>query len=1034
MKKILSVILILALCINVLPAYAIRGELYAEGGFASRFLSHTDDLTFKATLSNTSSTTKNAILFFAKYSDGNLQDVDIIHKENLKPGKTEIIETTSVFNNETDKVSAFLFDGFSKLVPLFRSDAILEEYESLFSTVLNKNLNTKVETSIPNADELSIRFPINIEFSYEADGGPVGGGGMLAEFEEGGPGEIYIKTAKQASEDIVLYKQFRTVRVIDPYGKVVCYYDFSEKDLESEEIILSVPEGPAGIWTISYTGGKGTSDLLTFGIPESSAWGVRGEMTFKFLPYTPREWFIYVPSKSTATKIKTRGYTAALTLYDENGTLLEETASPSEINKTTYYNYELPIENSDVVWSLKNSRSMGHQLTSETITFATGIPGLLCPTKEMALKLKGGTTESSDGILLGGEYQKRVREAMLRHKDDDLNVQLDFPSEIPSEIKNEDLDTEALFYGIYGGLSALQCGLEKQVLDCSSPYYGAFTGDENDFSVSYEGFDYGTRHTMGHTAGLAALSAVPTKLNPAYGNKTLMTRSLLAAFCHFAALSPDMMLREYSGSKTTFGPMGHVFFIYPALATGYGLLKDKLPTEEAELWRNGLALVGDKLANYTANQSNQWSCIVYGHLLTYRVTGEERFLSYFERAIDAFIKENKDYNGSFGQHASGYYLEHYAPSGSYQDLSLHNIAASYLDYRKLKNADDQLVIGLEESIKRAITYESLFWLKQPNGEVISPTSVNLRSPIEMISNCGFPGTFLAAIAFPEANGLIDMLPYNAENYSYGTTMPHIGLNKPELARKIIEAGLIVKDTSTKQEEITGSWVPRLYEAYAHTERVTEKNIPPIYEVQKVWDLDGTTAMKKNGWYVLTPYAVRTSDGSKRSGLPAAIWNEELGAILTSMNLSASDISQSAHSRLEIITEDGTYKTEHENGSFSWLVYGESFKITQEVGTLGTAEIITEINDSGLNLKVLFTNTSDENIENAYVVLPINVSNGDTTISNDILTYTVGDSTMQISCSGLDWAGEKVITNAGYVRELKIPVTSGISSNIEFVLK
>lgn len=1028
MKKLLSIFLGMLLVCLQLQAVAYEGEISLEGGFTGRLLARSAPVSYEAEITNRSNGERTAILIFAKYAGDRLQTAEVYEKA-LPVGKTvNISETTSAADAETDRISAIWLDGVPALSPLCRSDVLREEYEPIFSQSRMASLHTQMGALPENADELAERFPVRPVLSMENDQAVINGAGLLAYFDEGGPGEVYIRTVRRIRDTPVRFRQFRTVRVIAPGGEVAAFYDFSEKDLETEEIVLRVPPGEAGIWTVSYIGGAYTTDMVTLGVPESRAWGVRGETTFRFTPETPREWYVYVPEKSTGLcKIKKGGYVGGITLYDDQNAVIEP-------NGEGYFNYEIIPERTGVVWRVKNNREPGSSLTSETITFATGIPGLLCPTKEMAEFLKGGMQIASDGLHMGGLFQKRVREAMLLHKDDDLSVTLDFPTDIPAEVQPENYDTEALLYGLYGGLSALQDGIAKQCLDSANPYYGAFPSESNDLTESYEGLNYSGRHSMSQTASLAAVSGIPSKLNPAYDNRALITRSMLSSFCHFAAMSPDYLIRERTNSPTQFWPMSHVFFIYPSLATAYGMMKDKVKPEEAELWRMGLILIGDKLANYTASETNQWSEIIYGHLLTYRVTGEERFLRYFERAAEAVTEDNLSCSGSLGQHSAGYFMESYAPSGSYQELSMHNLAAAYLNYRVLPCAKPALEQKLENSIRRAVEYESLYWLPQPSGSVVSPTSMNLRAPTVMMSNCGYPGMFLAAIAFPEANGLLRLLPYDADRYSYALTMPHIALNNPALAKRALTEGFRIKDT--RVYSMGGAWTPRLYEAYALQERTTDRAVPPVCETERVWDLDGMLAWKKDGWYVMTHYATPATGGSVRSGLPAAVWREETGAALLSMNLAeGAEADGAAYSCLTLEHADGTVtRTGLENGTLSWLVPGESYRITQAVGADAQAAITTKISGEGLNLSVLLT--AENAPVRAYASLPINVAGLETEFSEGTLTCRSDSGVLEIRCgSGARWSETALPTgNSVRIQTLEIPLEAGVESTVLFTVK
>ena len=449
-------------------------------------------------------------------------------------------------------------------------------------------------------------------------GGNVRGVGMLAQYLSAGNRTIKVKRTTNPTliDATAINPPIALVRVIDPTGKLVSYYDFTNQEISVQEIVLNLSMVTTGIWRVSFSGGR-QGDKIEFSLPYTDVWGIRGEMALGLSETMPQDMFIYLPR--TTKQFMMFGYGSANTItnisvYNSNNGLL---GSPTYFNERKRYEFITQNVETDSVWKISKGSSNDYLLFS-------GVPGLLCPSKNAAEILKGGIIES-EGFLVQGPLQAQVRQKMVELSAENTVVNLTFPDSVPFSLENP--QKELQLFGSYGGLSSLQNGLNSQMLDVNSPYYGAFpdTADDNlSTRTSWETFLYGGRNNLSDAEALANLTSIKTQLNPAYGNRALAVRAMLAAFYHFVSMQGDDLIREGDLTINSY-PISHIFFSYPSMASGLNSLKGTLSADEFELWKNCLLAVGDKLADFPSYQSNQWAHVINGHLYTYFATGEQRF-------------------------------------------------------------------------------------------------------------------------------------------------------------------------------------------------------------------------------------------------------------------------------------------------------------------------------------------------------------------------------------------------------------------------
>ena len=858
-----------------------------------------------------------------------------------------------------------------------------------------------VETSfgsLPQSDaELAERFPIRQQMRPLADMRYIAGVGMVAYFEEGGPREVYVRRESHNRHDPAKtrYKQFCTARVIDPDGEVVCYYDFSEKDLEDETIVFTVPEGKAGIYQISYKNGQNNVDDVTIGIPNSNAWGIRGEPTLTFTEKTDKEWYLYIPRTSKHITVFTRGSQKGMfDIYDENGTAFSKDVS------APLKNFDITDYQTDVVWRVVFSGT-----SDGAITFVKGVPQILCPTEEMARFLKGCTQEA-EGLLVSGELQAQLRKYAYSIKDHDFTVDLNYIESIPDDVT--EFDIENLMYGIYSGYGQLERWLPKQCLDPESPYFGGSDSDGKKITEfdTWEDFDPPSRWSLTTAIGLASLVTIPTKLNMTYGNEALKERAVLNAFCHLISMDNQQLIREGSGSANQFWPNSHSFFIYPSIAGCYNLLKDKIDPEAQKLFRRALILLGDNLANNVSSQSNQWNECIMGHLEVYMATGEKRFLEYYERNIVAASHDNVDRaSGSYGQHPAGYFMEQHGPDGSYQELSMHKFVGGFLYYKNLPEAKPEVIDVLTDAIDRAVTFESLFWLPQPDGTLLSPNAMNTRSTM-MMCNQGYPGFTMAATVNPLAAKVLELMPVTPENVGTVQTMPQGGLNKPTVSKSNILQSMYGKDKRwPTRSDLGGGFIPMVYNAYRQPERVRAAGVAPVFETDKIWDLKGMLSFKRGKLYGLTFYDANSISSAAypaaKSPLPFVLWTEKLGSVVLGMNnknIDESDRPQMGYSGILFRLADGSYyKTCTENSTFRWITEGSVYEMECNIPQIGgSMKVRGKITADGLKLTA--TVSAGSEVKDAWLCLPINVLDSSADLStpeNGCFTYGANGETLHI---------------------------------------
>lgn len=852
------------------------------------------------------------------------------------------------------------------------------------------------------------------------------GAGILAEYDE--PGPLSVKVTRTTDVNVmstIINPTMAIFKVIAPNGDIVAFYDFTNQQQNTKEITLNIPSGNEGIWRFSFTGGK-ENDNVEISVPHTDYWGIRGEMALGFTETVPLDMYLYMPR--TTEKIDVFGFNSAsqyVSFYDEDESLI---GLPTQYNNDRR-RYELAIDVAERQIAVPAVLRVTRPSNNNAVILFNGVPGLLCPSAEAAERLKGGTFEA-EGLLVQGPLQKRAREEMIRLSQESTDVNLIFEQKAPFFLKNPQL--ESLLFGIYGGLSTLQNGLQEQMLNPDSPYFGAFPDNSSDILAereSWESFRYKGRNNLGEAEALANMAVINNELNPAYDNRALIVRSALAAFYHFVSMQGDDIIRE-GNMSTSNDSNTHVFFSYPSFAAAYYELKDKIEPSLRQVWKQAVMAVGDKLMDYPSFQSNQWSHIINGHLYVYLATGEKRFLDYFERNILAYLSDNSQMNYSnLGRSPAGYFFEQGGPDGNYEQLNLFTLVDCYNKYKTIYGRRMEIQLSMKHAIEQSIDFQSLMWLRRADGTIISPTSINSRT-FTAFANEGYPGTFMAYPEFPMAAARFKMTPVSSGIGKAGT-MSYI-INDYRWMWRFLDYSLERGDTAYNGTGygITGSWTKKVYDAYKGTGRVKPAALP-IEEESKIWDLPGVIAWANSGLYSVVFYSSNSSR-SLMGGGPIAVYNEKLGAAVFSLrSKNGWDITEESHilhtsiaGRLE---DDTFFFTGNETGILNWLEQNKKFVITS---TEDTSDSIVKyeytLTDNGYKMKVSFE--SQKSVNDAFLYIPIRMDSPQINVPlNNEFTYSLGEHQIKISWDTNEEAQLASTVNDNYynmnIRNLKIPISS-----------
>lgn len=866
--------------------------------------------------------------------------------------------------------------------------------------------------------ELAQRFPLYQASVNRVLAGDNRGFGMLAQYENTGPQEVYVSRTTQ----LVSTEPFDPaahVKVFDPEGNMVLYHDFSDQPDGKQELILQIPQGPAGIWTFSFTGGR-NGDLLEIGLPATDIWGVRGEQALGITETTPKQAYIYLADitqqdmhpnymprlESGYFFLEAFGNVPSITLSNQAGAVVGTLANSGGRDVI-----DVSSASPGEVWSLDLAGWGGNILIE-------GTPGLLTPSVEAALALKGGTVEA-EGFVVAGPLQARLREKMVEIAQQNLDVELNFPEEVPDDLENPLL--EVLAYGRYGTLQGLDYVFRHQILDPADPAFGMVFNKEKQQLGLFSG-------------GLAAAVTIPGQLNPAYGNEALLNRAVLNSLSFLVWLQGDFAFKDRSIRAAAGGPNVLYFAVIgPQAVDPYLMLHDKVDPETAALWKEAITAVLDKYADMRNYLSNQWTHNILAQLYMHEATGEERFLKNFERMIVSFIDGTHGPGSRQGQHPAGYYLEDYGPDGNYDSMSSYHIMDSYRIYKNTPGADPIILEKLRSGIERNLYFKSFYWLPQPDGSMASPTAINTRTntPIHMAT---YPGDIMGRADFPLSLRRYLMWPGPSDDptdLGGGDIMAH-RINTEEWALKVLNALLPLKSGS--QERVT-YWQHAIYASFIQPIEVEPAQLP-IDSDYGTWELPGQIAWKRGDLYGVVLYDVpgvtRVIPQAHLGGGPTVLWGNSTGSVISSLRNNKSG----AVSGPEDIVHSGIFGTDA-NGQFfysgkerttiTWIEQDRIFELRSPL-TSPQGELVWRYELGDEETLITVSLNLLEQAQEAFVTLPVASGLANTephVFENNRLRYQAGNSSMILELPEGAEAQllDEVSTAFGKARNLQIVLAS-----------
>ena len=520
------------------------------------------------------------------------------------------------------------------------------------------------------------------------DGGH--GWGVIAEYGDGGPGELTItRNTLPGLPPPDYWKRWGrlcSLRVYDPEGFLMAYVEMGDQSEAAKTYTVALPKGKAGRYRFSMSGGFVNVDTFAFKIPDPLAWGVRGEKILKLVGRNlPEKMFMaFAP---TSDRYYLTGNNVSWNVAGEEGRSQHGAKATMGQRRPGEEIVELTIDRSKGWMSL----------------YCDGLPNTLSPTPEMAKRIMGGAVAAKDGTLCEGPLQAKLWDACVRiAASEDLTC-------TPEE--------SAKFLATLGAWESKS--ITNTVYDATRSAFGyAATAG---FGKT-RGFDFYHYDTLRYQPGNLAKFAAD---NP--GDERALKRAAISAFVELAHMDGAAIMRE-TAEGPFFKEHGYsarplagqridcatMFETMAGLGRGYKLLKDRLPASIARVYREAVLDVCYKELGFLCYQSNQFMHIRECLNDVYCATGDAHLERCLRMELEAFVANH--FHGKHGQHPAGFYLEEYGPDGNYDQMSLRPMSVIYNTYREMPGHDAGLVEKMKASIERNLDWRSLFEIVNPaNG-------------------------------------------------------------------------------------------------------------------------------------------------------------------------------------------------------------------------------------------------------------------------------------------------------------------------------
>ena len=498
------------------------------------------------------------------------------------------------------------------------------------------------------------------------DGGR--GFGVLAEYGEGGPRKVVV-TRRSAYDNPAemppsYFRKWGTLcslRVYGPDGFLAAYLEMGDQRVKEQTYEVEIPEGAAGIWRFSVSGGftpcgalKG--DEFDFTIPETPAWGVRGEKRLMVIGGWPEDSSQKEHKENSVPSVplceKNHGYlvfSPASDLFYLTGRGVEWSIDGKQIEGETGKSEYGP--------AILAHRPQGAQIVELAFDsakpwslFVDGLPGLVSPTPEMARRLGGGLVQAKNGEWLEGPLQAKA-----------MDLAMELPEEARTGFRFDNIPVHDVFH---------------------------YTNCRYD----------------------------PRRLAEEATNDLARARAVACGLLSIAHMDAAGILRQTEKSDShqlTGGRIDCATMFEPmsGIGRGYPLAKAFLTPEQDRIYREGVLQITDKEIGFMCYQCNQFSHIIEGEFGIFLATGEKRL----ERAVAMQLRAllRNDFMGKHGQTDSGFFSEEYGPDGNYDQMSLAPLSRIYRDWRNRPDADKELLAMLKAGIEKNLRFRSMFAIPDP---------------------------------------------------------------------------------------------------------------------------------------------------------------------------------------------------------------------------------------------------------------------------------------------------------------------------------
>ena len=792
----------------------------------------------------------------------------------------------------------------------------------------------------------------------------VGGFAILAEFENGNPQGVYFSRKTDAENNSYSpFKDTAIAVVTDPNGNIACTYDFSNQPTGTSSTVLEVPYSIDGIWQMKFISSK-DGDVLEIGINGAANWGIRGEYMIGSENNISKTAYVYIPEKVDSLYVGTTDSAYPAKIYNENGEqigITEQTSGLIESRK------QIDDINEECVYKIEFAKNGKYGILVDIA------PSLMCPTKEMALALKGGWQESG-GVLVQGGLQARARSEILRIVNNkDLTVEYTAPKYDNRTFLIDGNPIENPRLEAYIATSRklnVTYMIKQQNLDINSPFCGSFINESN------TSFEKGSFVDPGNAQCNVFSSALVLKgqLNPFYRNKALADRTALWLLVYVVSMSEDLMIKDNRVSAD--GAITHGNFHYCWMSNAYMRVRDLLDNETVEILDMAMRHLAYKQgAMKGRGPTNQWFFTVNGVMASRYTTNDAIVKGIFERHLDAmsgYAAAGKGFS------KGGYFIEH-GCDGDYHNLSRELYYKVYKTVKQIEPNDKHLS-AMKNIIQDNLEFISMFELPANGVQIYGTNAATSRKMNDM--GCSTHNTFTL---------IFDEFPLAARKFELLDWLRTDKTIREELNKYANVYGWSQIKWRGEQKE---------YDAYKNGQ--TESESYPVEYENGIWEKDGTIAVKHKGLYMNVFYALAeryVPQMSFMGGGMSLLYGDNIGGVLSSRKPSGyEDITsydQIMSSCMFGKKADGSlFMTGKETADFEWLIKNRKFKISGTTPDGINASWTYTLNSEGIRMSA----ETDANLKEIWLNIPLSCSDGSAEITheNGRLRYTYNDNSVEFT--------------------------------------